>query len=107
VRCAARPAGAFHEGRRLSRGAPGTNDRVAVKCPHYQPIAGGTRCVSFITDSEDGVSDGGCTRPDIFMCVLWLDRYSEPGWEDQAGRVWPVDEDGVVYITRRTLSSRK
>ena len=84
---------------------------MAVKCPHYQPLPGTTRCVSYLSgpvpQHPDLDQDGGCSRSDVFMCVLWLERFSEPGWEDQAGRVWPVDEDGVVHLTRRTSPKDK
>jgi hypothetical protein len=34
-------------------------------CPHYRPLAGSKRCVSYD-------ASGICTRDDEFVCVEWL-----------------------------------
>lgn len=34
-------------------------------CPHYQPLPGSKRCVSY---DDSGI----CTRDDEFVCVEWL-----------------------------------
>ena len=34
-------------------------------CPHYQPLTGSKRCVSY---DDSGI----CTRDDEFVCVEWL-----------------------------------
>lgn len=35
------------------------------RCPHYQPLLGSKRCVSY---DESGI----CMRDDEFVCVEWL-----------------------------------
>jgi hypothetical protein len=37
----------------------------AYACPHYRPLPGSKRCVSYD-------ASGICTRDDEFVCVEWL-----------------------------------
>jgi hypothetical protein len=39
--------------------------RARVKCPHYEPLPGTSRCRSYYPN-------GACARPDELMCVEWL-----------------------------------
>jgi len=38
---------------------------MKITCPTYEPLAGGRRCRSYL-------SNGACAREDTFMCVEWL-----------------------------------
>jgi hypothetical protein len=42
-----------------------TRDTPPVSCPKYEPVPGSRRC-------RDYLPNGGCARPDEFMCVEWL-----------------------------------
>lgn len=39
--------------------------RTPIACEHYVPIQGSRRC-------RDYLANGGCARPNEFMCVEWL-----------------------------------
>ena len=38
---------------------------AGITCPHYEALPGRKHCRFYLTN-------GGCTRPDEFMCVEWL-----------------------------------